>query len=381
MEGGSLRCGSPSKKFRKPRPKDVQTAQMNPFNTLGYRPQMSSPNQPNFYCNPMNPAQYLQYSPGTQQQFNRWEQSYQQDQQSYQQAFQQQSPFQDYREHNQDDSDSSEHNKSVQVESEEEEPVRQTGKKAIGKKAPAKRWSDEEEVALARSWLTIYENLDVGNAQKRDGFYRKIFFNIVTDHFHHLMKDKSMTVDSIYSKWNDLNSSMKKWNGFYQQASMNRKSGEGDEYILKKAMRNYKSVVKSKGFAHIQAWEMVRDNSLWCNIPLVGCQSQSTTKWPKPNESMGSANTHININLDDDEDVDGQHDCDGPHIYYELDRPTRKGKRSVASSSSHEELIQQMTEFNSFKKEKFQQRIRLRDEKLRVLQEEKDVRIQLMRRQ
>ncbi|KAL8214578.1 hypothetical protein R6Q57_004027 [Mikania cordata] len=157
---------------------------------------MSSPNQPNFYYDPMNPAQYLQYSPGTQQQFNRWEQSYQQDQHSYQQfdqqAFQQQSSFQDYRDHNQDDSDSSEHNKSVQVESEEEEPIRRTRKKAIGKKAPVKRWSDEEEVALARSWLTISENPDV------------------TNHFHHLMKDNSRTVDQIYSKWNDLNSVMKK---------------------------------------------------------------------------------------------------------------------------------------------------------------------------
>ncbi|KAL8264912.1 hypothetical protein R6Q59_023042 [Mikania micrantha] len=141
---------------------------------------MPSPNQPTFYYDPMNPPPYLQYSPGTQQQFNRWEQSYQQDQQSYQQFdqqnFQQQSPFQDYRDHNQDDSDSSEHNKSVQVESEEEEeqePVRRPGKKPIGKKAPAKRWSDEEEVALARAWLTISENPDVGNAQKRDGFYKK----------------------------------------------------------------------------------------------------------------------------------------------------------------------------------------------------------------
>ncbi|KAL8222936.1 hypothetical protein R6Q57_020335 [Mikania cordata] len=155
---------------------------------------MPSPNQPNFYYDPMNPAQYLQYSPGTQQQFNRCEQSYQQDQQSYQQfdqqAFQQQSPFHDYRDHNQDDSDSSEHNKSVQVESEEEEPVRPTGKKTIGKKAPTKRWPDEEEVALTRSWLTISENPDFGNAQKKDGFYRK-----VTDHFHHLMKDTSRTVD------------------------------------------------------------------------------------------------------------------------------------------------------------------------------------------
>ncbi|KAL8223001.1 hypothetical protein R6Q57_020400 [Mikania cordata] len=85
---------------------------------------------------------------------------------------------------------------------------------------------------------------------------------MVTDHFQHLMNDKSRTVDQIYSKWNDMNSSMKKWNGFYQQASMNRKNGEGDEHVLKKAMKNYKSVAKSKGFTHIQAWEMVRDNSL-----------------------------------------------------------------------------------------------------------------------
>ncbi|KAL8217398.1 hypothetical protein R6Q57_020771 [Mikania cordata] len=165
---------------------------------------MPSPNQPTFYYDPMNPAQYLQYSLDTQQQFNRWKQSYQHDQQSYQQfdqqAFQQQSPFQDYRDHNQDDSNSSEHNKSVQVESEEEEePVRRTGKKPMGKETPAKRWSDEEEVVLVRSWLTISENPDVGNAQNIDGFYRK-----VTYHFHHLMNDKSRTVDQIYSKWNDM---------------------------------------------------------------------------------------------------------------------------------------------------------------------------------
>ncbi|KAL8223831.1 hypothetical protein R6Q57_019306 [Mikania cordata] len=234
---------------------------MNPFNTPKYRPQMSSPNQPNFYYDPMNPSQYLQYSLGTQQQFNRWKQSYQQDQQSYQQfnqqAFQQQSPFHD-------DSDSSEHNKSVQVESEEEEeeePVRPTGKKAIGKKAPTKRWTDEEEVALARSWLT----------------FLKIPM-LVTDHFHQLMKDNSRTIDQIYSKWNNLNSAMKKLNGFYQHASMNRKSGVGDEQVLKNAMKDYKSVVKSKRFPHIQAWELVRYNSLWCDIPAVGCQSQSTTK-------------------------------------------------------------------------------------------------------
>ncbi|KAL8246364.1 hypothetical protein R6Q59_007580 [Mikania micrantha] len=344
---------------------------------------MSSPNQPTFYYDPMNPPPYLQYSPGTQQQFNRWEQSYQQDQQSYQQfeqqTFQQQSPFQDYRDHNQDDSDSSKHNKSVQVESEEEEkeePVRRTGKKPIGKKAPAKRWSDEEEVALARAWLTISENPNVGNAQKRDGFYKK-----VTEHFHHLVKDRSRTVDQIYSKWNDMNASMKKWNGFYQQSSMNRKSGDGDEQVLKQAMKNYKILVKAKGFAHIQAWDMVRDNPLWCDIPPVGCESQSTTKRPKPNESMGSANAHIDINLDDDEDININLDRDGPRIYYEPDRPTRKGKRLAASSSSHDELIQQMAKFNSFNKEESQQRFRHREEKLRVLQEEKDARVALMRRQ
>ncbi|KAL8224754.1 hypothetical protein R6Q57_017311 [Mikania cordata] len=115
----------------------------------------------------------------------------------------------DYRDQNQDDSNSSNHNKSVQIESEEEEPVRPTGKKTIGKKTPTKRWAVEKEVALSKFWLIISENPDVGNAQKMDGFYRK-----VTDHFHQLMKDNSRTLDQIYSKWNDLNLAMNKWNGF-----------------------------------------------------------------------------------------------------------------------------------------------------------------------
>ncbi|KAL8217755.1 hypothetical protein R6Q57_021128 [Mikania cordata] len=322
---------------------------------------------------------FAPYSPGTQQQFNRWDQSFVHDQSSQQfewqqQQFHQQSPFQDYREPNNDESDSSDQNKTVQLESdEEEEPVRAPEKRPQGRKA-AKRWSDEEEVALNKSWLTVSENPEVGNAQKRDGFYRK-----VTDHFHELMKDTSRTVDQIYSKWGNLNAAMKKWNGFYQQASMSRKSGEADNDVLKKTLKDYKKVVKSKGFPHMSAWELVRDSPLWCDIPPAGCPSQSTTKRSKPDESMGSTNAQMN--LDEDDDVGIQHDRDGPRIYYEPDRPVRKGKRSAASSSSHEELIKQIANFNSINQQESQHRNRLREEKLRALQKEKDARIALMRRQ
>ncbi|KAL8216703.1 hypothetical protein R6Q57_023540 [Mikania cordata] len=195
MEEGSLRDGSSSKKFKKPRRKNIQNQQTNPFNTPGYHPYV-----------PMQG--FAPYSPGTQQQFNRWEQSFVHDQSSQQfewqqQQFHQQSPFQDYREPNNDESDSSDQNKTVQLESdEEEEPVRAPEKRPKGRKA-AKRWSDEKEVALAKSWLTVSENPEVGNAQKRDGFYRK------------------------------------KLNGFYQQASMSRKSGEADNDVLKKALKDH----------------------------------------------------------------------------------------------------------------------------------------------
>ncbi|KAL8225315.1 hypothetical protein R6Q57_017872 [Mikania cordata] len=194
-----------------------------------------------------------------------------------------------------------------------------------------------------------------------------------------LPKDTSRTVDQIYSKWGDLNAAIKKWNGFYQQASMSRKSGEADNDVLKKTLKDCKKVVKSKGFPHMSAWELVRDSPLWCDIPPAGCPSQSTTKRSKPDESMGSANAQMN--LDKDDDVGIQHDRDGPRVYYEPDRPVRKGKRSAASSSSHEELIQQIANFNSINQQESQHRNRLREEKLRALQEEKDARIALMRRQ
>ncbi|KAL8231736.1 hypothetical protein R6Q57_001514 [Mikania cordata] len=188
MEGDSSRGGSSSKKFKKSRPKNIQNQQTNPFNTPCYHPYV-----------PMQG--FAPYSPGTQQQFNRWEQSFVHDQSSQQfewqqQQFHQQSLFQDYREPNNDESDSSDQNKTLQLESdEEEEPVRAPEKRPQGRKT-AKRWSDEEEVALAKSWLTVTENPEVKNAQKMDGFYRKV----VTDHFHELMKDTSRTVDQIYSK-------------------------------------------------------------------------------------------------------------------------------------------------------------------------------------
>ncbi|KAL8231863.1 hypothetical protein R6Q57_001641 [Mikania cordata] len=198
MEGSSSRSGSSSKKFKNPIQKIFKTNKP----TLSTHPAITHM----FQCKGFAP-----YSPGTQQQFNRWEQSFVHDQSSQQfewqqqQQFHQQSPFQNYREPNNDEPDSSDQNKTVQLESdEEEEPVRAPEKRPQGRKA-AKRWSDEEDVALAKSWLTVSVNPEVGNAQKRDGFYQK-----VTNHFHELMKATSRTVDQIYSKWGDLNAAMKR---------------------------------------------------------------------------------------------------------------------------------------------------------------------------
>ncbi|KAL8211129.1 hypothetical protein R6Q57_005566 [Mikania cordata] len=270
MEGGSSRNGSSSKKFKKPRPKNIQNQQTNPFNTPGYHPYV-----------PMQG--FAPYSPGTQQQFNRWEQSFVHDQSSQQfewqqqQQFHQQPPFQDYREPNNDESDSSDQNKTVQLESdEEEEQVRaperdhKVGKlPSVGQTRKRLLWSN-----LGLLFLKIPK---LGMPKKE----------MVTDHFHELMKDTSRTVDQIYSKWGDLNTAMKKWNEFYQQASMSRKSGEADNDVLKKTLKDYKKVVKSKGFPHMSAWELVRDSPLWCDIPPAGCPSQLTAKRSKPDESMG----------------------------------------------------------------------------------------------
>ncbi|KAL8208691.1 hypothetical protein R6Q57_008103 [Mikania cordata] len=223
MEGGSSRGGSSSKKFKRPRPKNIQNQQTNPFNTPGYHPYV-----------PMQG--FAPYSPVMQQQFNRCEQSFVHDQSSQQfewqqqQQFHRQSPFQDYREPNNDESDSSDQNKTVQLESdEEEEPVRAPEKRPQGRKA-AKRWSDEKRLLWPNLGLLFLKIPKLGMPKK----------GMVTDHFHELMKDTSRTVDQIYSKWGDLNAAMKKWNGFYQQASMSRKSGEADNDVLKKTLKDYK---------------------------------------------------------------------------------------------------------------------------------------------
>ncbi|KAL8232492.1 hypothetical protein R6Q57_002270 [Mikania cordata] len=136
----------------------------------------------------------------------------------------------DYREPNNNDSDSSDQNKTEQLESdEEEEPVRAPEKRPQGRKA-AKRWSDEKRLLWPNLGLLFLKIPKLGMPKK----------GMVTEHFHELMKATSRTVDQIYSKWGDLNAAMKRWNRFYQQASMSRKSREADNDVLKKALKDYK---------------------------------------------------------------------------------------------------------------------------------------------
>ena len=90
------------------------------------------------------------------------------------------------------------------------------------------------------------------------------------------MKDNYRTVDQIYSKWGDLNHHLRKFNGFFHQASNRQKSGEGDEDIILNAMKLYQQNFKAKGFSHIEAWKEVRYKPNWYQQPSPGDDTQPT---------------------------------------------------------------------------------------------------------
>lgn len=173
---------------------------------------------------------------------------------------------------------------------------------------------------------------------------------------------------------------MKKFNGIYQQVLSRRGSGEGDEQLLTKALRVYKDNVKARGFDHVSAWQEVRAEPLWCDIPPVGYGSQPPNIRGRTPDTAGSeyADFHADTqNLDDDDTV--QLDRDGPRIYYEPERPSRKGKRSAASSSSHEELIQKISDFNTFTKEDAEEKRRMREEKHLLQKAVENERLEVLR--
>ncbi|PWA39268.1 myb-like domain, Myb/SANT-like DNA-binding domain protein [Artemisia annua] len=162
---------------------------------------------------------------------------------------------------------------------------------------------DMEEEALAKAWIKISVDREIGDRQTKEGFWKRVL-----KHFKILVPRTQRTKDQLNSKWTPMHTAIAAFN-VYERANLD----------FEKQFR--------KAFAHSKVWHILKDQPKWKEQPLVSQTQESTgsSKKRKSSESS-SAQTPTNetpINVKD-------FACDLPNLN-ENPTPSRqsRGKKKM----------------------------------------------------
>ncbi|KAJ9562166.1 hypothetical protein OSB04_007326 [Centaurea solstitialis] len=183
-------------------------------------------------------------------------------------------------------------------------PATDTSENPSTGKAPCKLWSLDEEIALARSWVTISEDSTIGNYRNKDNFWGAIKADF----------DKRMNYDfnvrsgdAIPTKAKMLLSTVAKFACVYNNPSNYRRSGETDIDLLNRAKDRFHSEYH-KAFTHEHAWRQVKDCPKFDyvrmqdpkNIRAPTYKRSKTSETPTDSPGESDARTHhVNVGNDD----------------------------------------------------------------------------------
>ncbi|KAL8225615.1 hypothetical protein R6Q57_018172 [Mikania cordata] len=142
-----------------------------------------------------------------------------------------------------------------------------------------KQWTHDEETALGKCYMDETENKTKGNSQKRENFWKK-----VTVTWHNMMgfDAEYRTYHQLNSKWKDMCTKLTKFNGIYSNCANNRKSGMGDENVLKWAEKEYH--LKSNDQTFNLGWQ-IKDSPKFRVLCQKGNEVQCSSKRTKNSES------------------------------------------------------------------------------------------------
>ncbi|PWA98548.1 myb-like domain, Myb/SANT-like DNA-binding domain protein [Artemisia annua] len=129
----------------------------------------------------------------------------------------------------------------------EEEEVEEVEEVPRPGKKPAKNWTPDEEEALAKAWIKISVDREVGDRQKKEGFWGR-----VTKHFKTLVPRTQRTHHQLNSKWTPMHHMIQAFNGYYIQAKRLKESGCDDLQVYERAQLDFEKQFR-KAFAHTKA--------------------------------------------------------------------------------------------------------------------------------
>ncbi|KAJ0621850.1 putative glutathione transferase transcription factor MYB family [Helianthus annuus] len=212
-------------------------------------------------------------------------------------------------------------------------------------KAKRESWSPRQEKALAKAFVHCTLNKKKGNQQKKDGFWKKVL-----NHFNETVGGSNRTHHQVRSKWMTMKTKINTFNGLYHQADRLRPSGSDDAYVMKQALKDYKSKEKIE-FAHVAAWEVVRTNQKWSPVPLLNEESSGSGLKRKSSDSGNYTRGSPNVEISSGFDIP---DINEDSLPPPPRRQTRKEKKDKGPSSKNEDprdITHKFEEYKAMKKE------------------------------
>nr|GEW72077.1 hypothetical protein [Tanacetum cinerariifolium] len=131
------------------------------------------------------------------------------------------------------------------------------GKNVEDEPVAAGRWLPVEEELLAKCYVAVSEDNNVGRSQKNETFWYRVLNEFNSKIF------QKRTKDMLTSKWHTLNANCQKFNAAYKRAKRLGKSGENDVDVLKHAQSIYRDEHKGVAFCQEYSWAILKFHPKW----------------------------------------------------------------------------------------------------------------------
>ena len=98
------------------------------------------------------------------------------------------------------------------------------------------RWSQNEDLALCKSFINVSEDPIAGTDQRASIFWSTIFEKFKAQ----VEADNSRTETALQSRWVAINKLCKKFSGYFGEVQRSNPSGTTEEDMTKMALDNFK---------------------------------------------------------------------------------------------------------------------------------------------
>lgn len=125
-----------------------------------------------------------------------------------------------------------------------------------------RNWNTDEDIALTKAWLAISVDSIIGNNQKFDKVWNRIF-----KAWRKNMGDQcdmTRNANALGCRWGVIHGAVTKFLDLYERLECHPRSGTNPEHMKGEAMRMYMDLNEGQPFKFEHCWEIMKNNPKWC---------------------------------------------------------------------------------------------------------------------